>query len=172
MRVFESGADSRPLASFARGERAARQDRRNRPEKAVSDHLVARHEAAHAVIALRLGIAVDTINLDPDSAHVVTRHRRGRTRADQAKALANLAVVDLVGHVIEPEYGAADMRNAKDCCEQITRLRHCVGDGAPLTPELADEARRLLVGLRAHAAALVEKHRAEIEQLAAALATA
>jgi hypothetical protein len=40
------------------------------------------HEAAHAVIALRLGIAVDTINLNPNDAYArkATTPLKGRSK--------------------------------------------------------------------------------------------
>jgi hypothetical protein len=77
----------------------------------------ARHEAAHAIAARVLGIEVIGVCLAPDRSYLRTRYRIGVTAAERIDVLKRLAIIDLVGVVIERDplavASAADRENAR-----------------------------------------------------------
>lgn len=136
-------------------------------ERATQRKIVALHECAHIVIAGKVGVEVTRVNVDPENPHVITRHPRGRTRAERIKMLQRLVIVDLAPLAFDSaEACADDLENAMRRCDEIMSLRR-IGPG-DVTRMIQAEA--LLLDLTERAAVLVNKHRAEIEELADELA--
>jgi hypothetical protein len=70
--------------------------------------------------------------MSPDHPHLRTRYRTGRTVAEWVDVLRRLAIVDLVGVVIEGDplavASASDRQNARDRIEQVVAIE---GGGRP-----------------------------------------
>jgi hypothetical protein len=124
------------------------------------DEEIARHEAAHAVVARALGIQVLLATAGED-ARVRTRY--------QDRDLEKIVTIDLAGLAMDasPEAASQDLRNATEHAERVVLMRHGTDR---LTPDLRDEVTALVGRLRSTASTMVKENSAAIERVAAALA--
>ena len=106
--------------------------------------MIALHEAGHATVARLLGIEVTAVSVDPDDAYVTTRHRRGGDAGPGVAILERLAIVDLVGTVIEPPPASAtDQENAMRRCAEVVRLKLDIADDEVLNASQFAKVRAL-----------------------------
>src|SRR4029077_20751062 len=103
---------------------------------------VAKHEAAHAVVARALGIQV-VHAIAGDHPNVRTGYRPSDTEKVVAVDLAGLAVDFSTDDAIEK-----DMTNARKRAREAVALRHGLAEDAALTPALRNEADELLARQR------------------------
>jgi len=77
-------------------------------------NIVALHEAAHATIALALGVVVSRVSVAADDSHVTTRSPRNVPPDEHMAQLKKLIIIDLAGALAERRIGnvASDERNA------------------------------------------------------------
>jgi hypothetical protein len=125
---------------------------------------LARHEAAHAVIARLVGVEVRVATIGPDGPRISTRYHPDEIAID-----ARSALVDLAGVCMERESppARADIRNASRRCGKIVRARH---DADTMTAAALETEAAILFGrFGIRAAALVDDNRALIDAVAAAL---
>jgi hypothetical protein len=116
---------------------------------------IAKHEAAHAVVARALGIEVVHATAAAKDAHVKTR-----CRASPA-TLEKLAIVDLAGLAVDYSRAACemDLRNATNHAQRVVLMRHGLAEDG-LTDELRAEAAELVERLRVSAGAKSGRDRA------------
>jgi hypothetical protein len=139
----------------------------------MTDRATAIHEAAHAVIALALGVAVDYATViadDDDVGHVLTGQARSEQPGDAVATFDGLvadAIISLAGPLAElhDNPSASDAEawrgDIADIIERIvTALDLLGGDADPA---------ELIEGLHDQAARLVDENWHQIERLAEAL---
>jgi hypothetical protein len=136
----------------------------------------AAHESGHAVACRSLGVELVRVTAKPGAAGVVTRWRRADRLAGNIMrkscliALAGPAAEALAIGRVEDGAARADERNAMSYALRCMLDEQDVQNDAELNDDHRAQARALVGLLRARAAALCEKHWAQILAVAAALA--
>jgi hypothetical protein len=129
------------------------------------------HEASHAIAARRARLGVIRVVAHSDDPHCRTRWRRPQTPEQQVDVLERLALVDLVGDIVEtPDspHAAIDRESAMRRCREIIAIKA----GVPV--EQLDDARhaeatKIYAWLASEAAWVVDDSRVAIARLAAIL---
>lgn len=142
-------------------------------------NLRARHEAAHAIAARRARLWVKSVVASGDRPHCTTTYPRPSNRKEQIETLIKLALVDLVGSVIEGDdddrpdpytrrnspAAETDRRRAFERCQQVIAIKDGLTFGS-LGPEQTKRALELYAWLASEAAWAVQDNEAAIREVA------